>query len=239
MLKNIKLLLEKNRYVKEVILYIYVNTYGKYKNYKKSKIFLLHADEILVKVDGVFKELNIKYWLDFGTLLGAVRNNDFLQHDNDLDFGVYLNDYTPNLEKIFIKHGFKKIKDFIIEEGRYGREETYEYFGVEIDIFYYTQKTNAKAYYHDFTPLHGKSRDKTILEIGGLIPRELTLSFEKIEYINFRGKEYPIPSPVKKHLADRYGDDFMIENRAWSLGKEKNQNIKILTDKIGIRHIYK
>ena len=238
MTKKIKLLLEKNKYIKQVVLFIYVNTYGKYKNWKKTKNFLSHADEILEKVDQVFKELNIEYWLDFGTLLGAIRDNDFIKHDNDLDFAVFLKDYTPKMDDIFTKYGFKKIKTFIIDEGIYGREETYVYSGVEVDIFFYTRINKQEAYYHDFVPLPGKSRDKTILEIGGLVPREITLSLEGVEYIDFKGKKYPVPSPVEKHLADRYGKDFMIENRSWSLGKEKNKNIKILTNKIGIRKIY-
>jgi len=238
MVKEIKFMLEKNKYIKKLLIFIYSNTYGQYEHYKENKNFLKNADSVLVRVDEVFTELGIEYWLGFGTLLGAYRNGDFLQHDEDLDFGAYLNDYSSNIETVFNKYGFKKIKDFIIDDGKYGREETYEYLGVQIDVFYFTRKTDTKVYYHDFMPISGKSRDKTIEELGGLIPRELTLALENIGSINFRGKEYPVPIPTDRHLADRYGEDFMVENKSWSLGKEKNPNIKILTDKIGIRHIY-
>ena len=140
MLKKCKLLLEKNKYIKQVVLFIYVNTYGKYKKNKENKNFLHNAKEVLEAVDGVFNALDIKYWLDFGTLLGAVRNADFLQHDDDLDFGVKLEDYTSEIEQIFVQHGFKKVIDFKIDDGNYGREETYIYLGVLVDIFYYTQR---------------------------------------------------------------------------------------------------
>lgn len=238
MTKKLKLLLEKNKYVKQVVLFIYSKTYGKYKKYIENKTFLLNAKEVLMEADAVFKELNINYWLDFGTLLGAIREGTFIKHDFDLDLGMYLYDHSVEIEKCFKKHGFKKIKDFTIDNGKYGREETYEYLGVQIDLFFYTQKTKKEAYYHDFMPLSGMSRDKTILELGGLRPREITLALEEIKYIDFLGKKYPIPSPAKNHLRDRYGEDFMVENKSWSLGKEQNKNIKILTNKIGIRYIY-
>jgi hypothetical protein len=237
MFKKIKFMMEKNKHIKKGLIFIYKNTYGYYKHHQENKNFLKNADEVLVKVDNVFNELNMKYWLDFGTLLGAYRDGNFLQHDEDLDFGAYLNEYTPNLEKVFNKYGFKKIKDFTIDDGEYGREETYEYLGVQIDVFYYTQQTKLKAYYHDFIPITGMSRDKTIVKLGGLIPRELTLALENIGDINFRGKNYPVPLPTDRHLADRYGEDFMIENKSWSLGKEINPNIKTLINKIGMRYI--
>ena len=37
-------------------------------------------------------------WLDFGTLLGFYRENDFINHDLDMDFGIIINDYVDFLE---------------------------------------------------------------------------------------------------------------------------------------------
>ncbi len=239
MIKKIKFLLEQNRYIKRVTLFIYSSTYGKYKYYKENRNFLMNAEKVLSKVDEVFNELNTNYWLDFGTLLGAYRNKDFIKHDLDLDFGAYLSEYSINTEAVFNKHGFKKIKEFLIDNGEYGREETYIYLGVSIDIFYYTRVNTQKAYYHDFRPIEGLSRDLTISKIGGLIPREITLSlYPEVGYISFLSNRHPIPEPVKQHLEDRYGKDFMIENPAWSTDKETNQNIKTLKTKIGVRYIY-
>lgn len=49
--------------------------------------------DILVAVDKVAKNNNIDYWLDFGTLLGAVRHQGFIPWDDDMDVCVLDTDY--------------------------------------------------------------------------------------------------------------------------------------------------
>lgn len=41
--------------------------------------------EMLKFIDRLCAENNIMYWLDYGTLLGAVRHGDFIPRDDDTD----------------------------------------------------------------------------------------------------------------------------------------------------------
>lgn len=51
--------------------------------------------EILVEIDKICRKHEIDYWIDFGTLLGAVRHGGFIPWDDDLDIAMT----TENLKK--------------------------------------------------------------------------------------------------------------------------------------------
>lgn len=48
----------------------------------------LRLVEMLVEIDKVCRNNNINYWIDFGTLLGAVRHGGFIPWDDDLDIAM-------------------------------------------------------------------------------------------------------------------------------------------------------
>lgn len=50
--------------------------------------------ELMKFVDNVCKKHDIEYWMDFGTLLGSIRHNDFIPWDDDLDVGMMRADYN-------------------------------------------------------------------------------------------------------------------------------------------------
>lgn len=57
---------------------------------RKAQLIMLN---ILVEVDKICKRYNIPYWIDYGTLLGAVRHKGFIPWDDDLDISVLKKDY--------------------------------------------------------------------------------------------------------------------------------------------------
>lgn len=54
--------------------------------------------DILVEIDAVCRRHNLKYWLDAGTLLGAVRHGGFIPWDDDMDLAMTRQDYAKFLE---------------------------------------------------------------------------------------------------------------------------------------------
>ena len=49
--------------------------------------------DILVEIDKVCRKHDIKYWIDFGSLLGAVRHGGFIPWDDDLDIAMPKEDF--------------------------------------------------------------------------------------------------------------------------------------------------
>ena len=80
---------------------------------KRSNLLKENFEQILTIVySSELKNYNI--WLDFGTLLGYYRENDFISHDLDMDFGVQVSSLEEFevIEKHLINNGFNRTKEF-------------------------------------------------------------------------------------------------------------------------------
>jgi len=235
MMRKIKLLVERNKIVAEICRFVYRRTILKFKHRSQNKNFLEKGEIVLDKIHAIFTELNIQYWLEYGTLLGAVRDKSFISNDLDIDLGLFLKDYSEDIEEVFLAKGFKKLRKITIDEGEYGMEESYIYDGVVVDLFYFISD-NKEIYSHSFINEKGLSWTKTIEERGGLVVRELFFPHKGFRKIKFLNGEYPIPRDVSNHLKAYYGEDFMVKNSNWNIYMAKN--VEILKDKIGVVHSY-
>lgn len=58
---------------------------------------------LLKELDYVCKKAGLRYWLDFGTLLGALRHKGFIPWDDDVDTGMLREDHNKIIE-VFEKY---------------------------------------------------------------------------------------------------------------------------------------
>ncbi len=58
----------------------------------------LRMTEILVEIDKVCRRNGIRYWIDFGTLLGAVRHKGFVPWDDDMDICIPAEEFDKFVE---------------------------------------------------------------------------------------------------------------------------------------------
>lgn len=59
--------------------------------------------ELLRFIDNVCNKYEINYWIDYGTLLGAVRHGGFIPWDDDIDISVMREDYEKLIEVLPIE----------------------------------------------------------------------------------------------------------------------------------------
>ena len=68
-----------------------------------------------LKICDVLDNLEIKYFLTSGILLGAIRDNDFIKWDWDVELSVFVDDFIPKIDIIVdeIKNANFKIDKII------------------------------------------------------------------------------------------------------------------------------
>jgi len=62
---------------------------------RKAQLIML---DMLIEFDAICKNHQLSYWLDSGTLLGAVRNGGFIPWDDDIDLSMPVEDYNKFLK---------------------------------------------------------------------------------------------------------------------------------------------
>ncbi|MDN7241675.1 hypothetical protein QWY14_07710 [Planococcus sp. N028] len=185
------------------------NIYNMLRTPFRTKAIKKNGFYVLNLVNEIFQSLNLKHFADFGTLLGFIREKNFISHDLDLDFGVLINEEGEKklIEYEMIKKGFIKTKEFIYE----GKvvEESYKIQGVKVDFFYYkNEKNKSKCYsfYRLPTVHYKKLTDFSVFEYN-------FSEINEIEDIILNGTRVPVPKNSEKVLEERYGMNWKVPDK--------------------------
>lgn len=186
--------------------------YWKFKKYRydckqnvKIKKFQKDGLELLTLFANTLNAAEIDYWLDFGTLLGYYREHDFIKHDNDLDFGAYIED-AEKIRKVLISVGFELVRNYWVV-GEDGKEDCFRFNDSTVDVFYYKKNGN-KLIGNSFNPL------KTV-KLNEIIPFQVMQFIQPYSGLKrdlFLGVEVKVPKNADEYLRANYGDDYMIPN---------------------------
>jgi len=170
------------------------------------------AKESLLLLKSIFDDNGVVFRLGYGTLLGAVREQDFIKGDNDIDLVLLQNQRNRVnclMDKLLIK-GFvviKKCNCFI----------TLKRKGTLIDLYFFDQRNFIDKFFNRYTCSYG------VWCI--YVPKHfLFMNFEEVfDEVNFIGKKFKTFFAHEAWLIRTYGD--------WTKKSNKKGNTRTFCSK--------
>lgn len=152
------------------------------------------ARENLILFKRATDKCHTDFFLFFGTLLGAVRENNFIEYDYDTDLGI-MEEARPRLAEaapLLIQAGFEfvRCKD-------HGRFLTFMRKGEFIDV--YVAKRDTRFFYR-----HCWNLD------GSLFPLDLLTEFVDMEFL---GEPFLVPRRYEELFIVMYGTDWRVAKK--------------------------
>lgn len=182
---------------------------------RRRELFKNYAEECLKIVKKSLEEYDLNFWLDYGTLLGAIREKDFISHDLDLDFGMFYSEDQSKVRQALERYNIKKVREFTFNGKTV--EETYSYKGLYFDIFYYFSDEKIMWTY-GFTYKNNKLvkenfKNKDISR--GFQGQKYFVNKRGLEKLKFKGEEFWVPENPYGYLRENYGDNYMTPVKEW------------------------
>jgi len=181
----------------------------------------------LFKVADILEKNNIEFFLCCGTLLGAIRNNNFISYDNDVDIGFRKNYFFENHEL-----WYKVIKEL----DKYKINPNVVWFNHASITVSHTYKQGKRIVGIPMNIYsHIKRADRYYLDLEGLQYFFPEIFMDTLDKITFLGREFHVPHKPKEYLTFMYGKNWKIPIRNF---KEYNNKItRLETKEIEYKHI--
>ncbi|NQT62749.1 MAG: LicD family protein [Candidatus Marinimicrobia bacterium] len=193
------------------------------ESYKQNKFHFTpttrkHAHILLRSSCEILEDMGIHYWLDFGTLLGLIRENKLIDWDKDMDLSVRFESEEKMEQMISAlgKHHPVKtlppsVRPGIWKLGRYRTVKTFhQKYGLirtEPHLDFFTQ----------YRGLYENQSEPTYRSVIAGLNNEIPASFvDELDSFQFEGHEYAIPNHAEDFLALRYGADWRTPKSDWS-----------------------
>jgi len=144
------------------------------------------AEENLMELKQVFDSHGVKFWLTGGVLLGAVREEDFIPWDEDMDLIMLAEDYDSSLCDQF------RAKSFIASETRIYLNKvsaialTKRNIRTDLILQYYYPPDGVYVYLAKYPSDHGI-----------ITPAKF---YKKDCFIEFLGEKFRVPNPPEEWL---------------------------------------
>jgi len=194
------------------------------------------AKRTILLFQKIFKEVGLKYWVDYGTLLGTIRENSFIPYDTDIEIYVKYEDFDFHIKEMLHRlyyYGFKL--EVLPMEVHIKQKEGY--VGSTIGWFKEGRKISSWFFYHlpgfirksfiklmmkiyfsstneVVRPDDGEDREKKwhCRWIRSFLPTFFCYKLMEWPFYNFT---VSVPVKAKELLYLRYGKDWIIPKKRY------------------------
>ena len=161
-----------------------------------------HLLELMDFVHALLEERGIRHWLDWGTLLGAVRDHAFIPWDSDVDFGILEEDAPAVLA---LRDEIERAGYAMSVDGATIQVFYSELNHASVDVYVWTRQDGLLTYRESDFMIWPGMHDRTAFPPAYL---------DRLERVSLHGREFWAPSPVDRFLSEhRYGPDYMTPVR--------------------------
>lgn len=197
---------------------IYEPVHKMYRLYSiphRRRILRRYGKGVLADLAEIISRRGIPAFAAYGTLLGFVRENGFLSHDDDIDLGVLPGEWNARrlLEVLLTEESGFSFNSAFAYNGKV-TEFNLSYKNVPIDFFFY-EADGDKFYagsYHYFPEVNYPAPNANTAQRVGE-PR-----IEGLSILNIYGVDFPVPANTEYVLEKLYGN-WRVPDTKWDDSK--------------------
>ncbi len=195
-----------------------INTRIKGANLKKAR-------RLLNDITDYMEANNIHYHLEGGTLLGFVRNGEFLEWDHDIDLSIPESDsldFYSNRRSLWLKGYRVTSRRSIINHGPIRKDEyrifkVKRIFGSFVSMF--SRKTRENQLVADIFVKYDNGQD-TYWIAKQKVMKAPSLHYLGYEEIDYMGRCYRVPLKYPDYLTHKYGD-WSVTVKEWDCSTDE------------------
>lgn len=161
--------------------------------------FRMKAKGLLHLAARTLTRLGLPFWLSSGTCLGWYRQCSIIPYSKDVDLGIWVKDYRPDITEAFqkaglpIKHKFGKVEDSL--------ELSFQGLDIKLDIFFFYQEGDIVW--------NGGTQAKSGKKFKYVFPK-FTLCWTELMELKVR-----VPCETMDYVSANYGPGWNTPVKTW------------------------
>ncbi len=177
------------------------------------------AVKFMHKNVSVMNETGIDFWIEGGTLLGALRDQKLIPWDHDLDFGMKFKSEAQMIQLIrkLRRHFYVSVRSFpkTSKIWHLGKYRVLKIFPRKNLIFKEALCLDLFVYYEGTLPGKEEMVYKYVVWDRNAYHRKEF--FDTIDTLNFYGGEVPVPANAEQFIEVKYGKDWRTPIKEWNV----------------------